>query len=94
MVGYSAEKTAKAKFWILTSIVSFRLRTIGLTFFIPEIQSTREKSEFKVNMNLGLVNVMVKCSFFFVSEMLEKGLKKILKLKYKIWSFCDFWNQS
>ena len=34
-------------------------------------------------MNLGLVNVMVKCSFF-VSEMLEKGLKKILKLKYKI----------
>jgi hypothetical protein len=44
-------------------------------------------------MNLGLVNVMVKCSFF-VSEMLEKGLKKILKLKYKIWSFWDFWNQS
>jgi hypothetical protein len=83
LVGYSAEKTAKAKFWILTSIVSFRLRTIGLTFLYPKYKVLEKKSEFKVNMNLGLVNVMVKCSFF-VSEMLEKGLKKILKLKYKI----------
>ena len=61
----------------------FQAKNDWFNLFIPEIQSTREKSEFKVNMNLGLVNVMVKCSFF-VSEMLEKGLKKILKLKYKI----------
>jgi len=80
LVGYSAEKTAKAKFWILTSIVSFRLRTIGLTFLYPKYKVLEKKSEFKVNMNLGLVNVMVKCSFF-VSEMLEKGLKKNTKAK-------------